>query len=90
MCAVAGDTVVMPGARLGAYRIQERIGIGGKVYRAHDTKLGRDVAIKILPRDFIGDPDRLARFEREATHAGRAQSPQYWRRRTRGESFIAT
>ncbi len=38
----------------------------GEVYRAHDTKLGRDVAIKILPRIFTSDPDRLARFEREA------------------------
>ena len=38
----------------------------GEVYRARDTKLGRDVAIKILPRAFTTDPDRLARFEREA------------------------
>ncbi len=38
----------------------------GEVYRAHDAKLGRDVAIKILPRAFTSDPDRLARFEREA------------------------
>src|SRR5712691_332183 len=38
----------------------------GEVYRAHDTKLGRDVAIKILPRLFTSDPDRLARFAREA------------------------
>ena len=38
----------------------------GEVYRAHDTKLGRDVAIKILPSHFTTDPDRLARFEREA------------------------
>ena len=38
----------------------------GEVYRARDTRLGRDVAIKILPRAFTADPDRLARFEREA------------------------
>ena len=38
----------------------------GEVYRARDTKLGRDVAIKILPRRFTSDPERLARFEREA------------------------
>ena len=38
----------------------------GEVYRARDTKLGRDVAIKILPRAFTSDPERLARFEREA------------------------
>ena len=38
----------------------------GQVYRARDTKLGRDVAIKILPASFVADPERLARFEREA------------------------
>ena len=38
----------------------------GEVYRARDTKLDRDVAIKVLPEDFAADPDRLARFEREA------------------------
>src|SRR5687767_13821041 len=54
--------------RLGSYQIQERIGVGGmgEVYRARDTKLGRDVAIKLLPPSFTNDPDRLARFEREA------------------------
>src|SRR5262245_49965024 len=56
------------GARLGPYEILAAIGAGGmgEVYRAHDTKLGRDVAIKILPRVFTSDPERLARFEREA------------------------
>ena len=59
---------VLTGRRLGAYQVHERIGVGGmgEVYRARDTKLGRDVAIKILPRLFTSDPDRLARFEREA------------------------
>jgi serine/threonine protein kinase len=38
----------------------------GEVYRVRDTKLGRDVAIKVLPSAFVSDPDRLARFEREA------------------------
>ena len=53
---------------LGGYRLQELIGAGGmgEVYRARDTKLGRDVAVKILPHAFTSDPDRLARFEREA------------------------
>jgi len=57
-----------PGARLGAYEVVEAIGAGGmgEVYRARDLKLGRDVALKILPDHFVGDPDRVARFEREA------------------------
>src|SRR6516164_6801954 len=57
-----------PGTRLGAYEILTLIGSGGmgEVYRATDTKLHRDVAIKILPTDVAADPDRLARFEREA------------------------
>jgi Tol biopolymer transport system component len=56
------------GRKLGAYQIQSLLGAGGmgEVYRARDTTLGRDVAIKILPRPFIGDPERLVRFEREA------------------------
>lgn len=59
---------VSPGSRLGAYEIVALIGAGGmgEVYRARDTRLGRDVAIKILPEIFASDPDRLARFKREA------------------------
>ena len=54
--------------RFGPYRVLELIGVGGmgEVYRARDGKLGRDVAIKLLPQPFAADPDRLARFEREA------------------------
>jgi Tol biopolymer transport system component len=57
-----------PGTRLGPYEIVALLGAGGmgEVFRAHDTKLGREVAIKLLPREFERDPDRLARFEREA------------------------
>ena len=57
-----------PGARLGPYEILSALGAGGmgEVYRARDTKLGRDVAIKILKPDVANDPDRLARFSREA------------------------
>src|SRR2546426_5327260 len=57
-----------PGARLGPYEILSAIGAGGmgEVYRARDTKLNRDVAIKILPEAFAQDSDRLARFKREA------------------------
>src|SRR5262250_1683332 len=57
-----------PGTRLGPYEIVSAIGAGGmgEVYRATDTNLGRDVAIKVLPDAFAQDPERLARFEREA------------------------
>ena len=57
-----------PGTRLGVYDVTSRIGEGGmgQVYRATDTTLGRQVAIKILPDAFASDPERLARFEREA------------------------
>ena len=57
-----------PGTRLGPYEITGRIGAGGmgEVYRARDTKLQRDVAIKILPEALAHDTERLARFEREA------------------------
>jgi Tol biopolymer transport system component/tRNA A-37 threonylcarbamoyl transferase component Bud32 len=56
------------GTRLGTYEITAHIGSGGmgEVYQAHDTKLGRDVAIKVLPEQFARDPERLARFQREA------------------------
>ena len=57
-----------PGTRLGSYEILGPIGAGamGEVYRARDTKLDRDVALKILPEPFAADPGRLQRFEREA------------------------
>jgi eukaryotic-like serine/threonine-protein kinase len=56
------------GTHLGPYKIQSALGAGGmgEVYRAHDAKLDRDVALKVLPEAFTLDPDRLARFEREA------------------------
>ena len=56
------------GTRLGFYEITAPIGAGGmgEVYRARDSKLGREVAIKVLPQEFARDPERLARFEREA------------------------
>ncbi len=56
------------GSRLGPYQVTAKIGEGGmgEVYQARDTKLDRDVALKVLPEAFTSDPDRLARFEREA------------------------
>ena len=57
-----------PGTKLGPYEIVAPIGAGGmgEVYRAKDTRLGRDVALKILPESFAREPDRLRRFEQEA------------------------
>ncbi|MGQ0732845.1 MAG: protein kinase domain-containing protein [Acidobacteriota bacterium] len=59
---------VAVGARVGPYHVVEKLGEGGMgdVYRARDTRLHRDVALKVLPDAFTGDPDRLARFQREA------------------------
>ena len=58
----------MLGRRLGVYEVHSRLGAGGmgEVFRARDTRLGREVAIKVLPTHLTGDADRLARFEREA------------------------
>jgi serine/threonine protein kinase len=59
---------ISTGTRFGAYEVIAQIGAGGmgEVYQAHDTKLGRDVAVKVLPEAFAHDPERLARFQREA------------------------
>jgi serine/threonine protein kinase/Tol biopolymer transport system component len=60
------------GTRLGPYEILAPLGAGGmgEVYRARDGRLGRDVAVKVLPRDWAGDRDRMHRFEQEARAAG--------------------
>ena len=57
-----------PGTRVGPYQVMAKLGEGGmgEVYRARDARLDRDVAIKILPELFASDPERLARFRREA------------------------
>jgi serine/threonine protein kinase len=57
---------ITPGTRIGPYEVLSPIGAGGmgEVYRARDTRLKRDVALKILPDTFASDPDRLARFSR--------------------------
>src|SRR5262245_47968305 len=59
---------LVQGTRLGPYEITGQIGVGGmgEVYRARDARLARDVALKVLPDRFAADPERLARFQREA------------------------
>ena len=83
------------GTRVGHYEVQELVGAGGmgEVYRARDTLLGRDVALKVLPERLTLEPHRRARFDREArllaslNHPniaaihGLEQSGDYWRQR---------
>ena len=66
-----------PGTRLGPYEVVALIGAGGmgEVYRARDPRLGRDVAVKVLPAAFSADPDRLRRFEQEARAAAALNHP---------------
>jgi serine/threonine protein kinase len=68
---------LISGTKLGAYEIQSPLGIGGmgEVYRATDTKLGRDVALKVLPAEMARDPERLARFRREAKALAQIDHP---------------
>jgi serine/threonine protein kinase len=69
---------VKPGTILGHYEVVSPLGAGGmgEVYRAHDPKLGRDVAIKVLPREMNSDPERIARFHREARALATLQHPR--------------
>ena len=68
---------LITGTRLGPYEIINRIGAGGmgEVYRARDPRIGRDVAIKVLPPDLASDPDRLRRFEQEVRATGALNHP---------------
>src|SRR5215471_14703911 len=68
---------VKVGSRLGPYEIVAPLGAGGmgEVYRAKDTRLGREVAIKVLPAGLSADPERLKRFEREARSASSLNHP---------------
>lgn len=68
---------ITAGTKLGRFEIRSLIGVGGmgEVYRATDPKIGRDVAIKVLPADFSADKDRVARFEQEAQAAGALNHP---------------
>ena len=75
---IADDAQHLPiGKQLGPYRIEALLGRGGmgEVYRARDTKLGREVAIKVLPAAFSADADRLHRFQQEACAAGALNHP---------------
>ena len=70
-------TKIAPGTRLGHYEVQSLLGTGGmgEVYRARDSRLHRDVAVKVLPGDFAADADRLRRFEQEARATGQLNHP---------------
>ena len=68
---------IQPGTRLGPYEVLSAIGAGGigEVWRARDPRLGRDVAIKVLPASLSADAERLRRFEQEARAAGILNHP---------------
>ncbi len=84
-----------PGTRLGVFEILSPLGAGGmgEVYKARDTRLGREVAIKVLPSGVSTDPDRLRRFETEARSASSLNHPNivtvYDVGHSDGTSFIA-
>src|SRR5262245_20384934 len=87
---------VEPGAWLGSYRVISLLGTGGmgEVWRARDTGLARDVAIKLLPDAWAGDADRLARFEQEARAVAQLNHPNvltvYGVGREAGRPFLVT
>src|SRR5262245_31926232 len=68
---------IRPGTRLGPYEVVAALGEGGmgEVYRARDTRLGRDVAVKVLPAPVAGNADRQSRFEREARAIAKLNHP---------------
>ncbi len=69
--------MLKPGSRVGPYEVTAPLGAGGmgQVWRAHDSRLGRDVALKVLPAEFASDRERLARFEREARATAALSNP---------------
>ena len=68
--------ILVAGSTVSYYRVVSKLGAGGmgEVYRAHDSRLNREVAIKLLPREFANNADRLRRFEHEAE----ATSTEWW------------
>jgi serine/threonine protein kinase len=80
---------LQPGFRLGPYEVTVTLGEGGmgQVYRARDTRLKRDVALKILPASFASDVDRLARFQRESTSPRPIQALAQWRQFARAAAM---
>jgi serine/threonine-protein kinase len=86
--------MLAPGMHLGAYEVLGHLGAGGmgEVYRAKDTKLGREVALKILPASFTNDPERVARFRREAQVLASLNHPHiaqiYGLEEANGEQFL--
>src|SRR5580765_911956 len=87
---------ISAGTRLGPYEVLAPLGAGGmgEVYRARDTRLGREVAVKVLPEAFAQDPERLRRFEGEARAASALSDPHivtvFDVGQDRGVSWIAT
>jgi Tol biopolymer transport system component len=85
---------ILPGRRLGPYEVLAAIGAGGmgEVYQAHDTKLGREVAIKVLPEAFAHDAERLSRFQREAKMLAAMNHPNiatiYGLEQSNGTSYL--
>jgi serine/threonine protein kinase len=85
---------VTTGTRLGSYEVVAQIGAGGmgEVYQAHDTKLGRNVAIKVLPEAFAHDSERLSRFQREAKMLAALNHPNiatiYGLEQSNGTSYL--
>ena len=75
--ACGWDMVLSPGTRVGPYEIRSLLGTGGmgEVYRALDPRLGRDIAIKVLPAEYANDADRLRRFQLEARAAAALNHP---------------
>ena len=94
--AETGAAVLAAGTRLGPYEITSLLGVGGmgEIYRARDTRLARDVAVKVLPAGLARNPDRLSRFEQEARAASALNHPHivalYDVGRERGLAYLVT